>query len=266
MNTLIAVIAVSFLPFFEARNKVANFVVDPPKKGEETAGAKLPSLVVMETCPACEGKKTLTLVEPDYGQAKGRIGSGRTLRRDCPICRAKGKIRAYMNPNDLSRQISADRSAFAAAHQGRGEIAVGEAFVPNDRYATLDKDRIKLVDNAFGRPCKACKWTGIEACAKCKGFGVVKCANSDCKGGWSVVKTTTESSVSKSGSSAYGRHCGGFYSSGSRTKRHKDTKISVTPCPDCNGARFTICPECGGMRAHPCRKCGGIGMKPKDQP
>ena len=92
-----------------------------------------------------------------------------------------------MNPSELALQVAADRAAFAAEHQGRGEIAVGDAFVPNAKHAELGKDRLKLVEEAFGHPCKKCNWTGLEPCKKCSGNGLVKCTNSDCKGGWAVV-------------------------------------------------------------------------------
>jgi len=170
-----------------------------------------------------------------------------------------------MNPSELALQVSADRAAFAAEHQGRGEIAVGEAFVPNAKHAELDKDRLKLVENAFGHPCKKCNWTGLEPCKKCSGNGLVKCSNSDCKGGWAVVKTTTESSVRKTGSSSNGiRSNNGMRSrSGSRSTVRKETKINVSPCPVCGGAKQLVCPDCGGRRAHPCSKCGGLGTKTK---
>ena len=266
MNCIV-LIAISFLPFFEARNQVANFVITPPPEGTSVK-PELPNLVVRDTCPGCEGKGELVLEEPDYGQAKGRLGPARKVRKKCPLCDGKGKVQAFMDPAALALQVAADRAAFAAEHQGRGEIAVGEAFVPNGKHGELDKERLKLVENAFGHPCKKCNWTGIEACKKCSGKGLVRCSSSDCKGGWQVVKTTTESSVTKSGSSLGGlggsRSSGGFRSSGgSRRTSRKETKVNVSPCPICGGARFTVCPDCGGRRAHPCPKCNGLGIKTK---
>lgn len=264
MNMTIAILAVSFLPFFEARNKVANFVIDPPSEGTSVKPT-LPDLMVTETCPACEGKGELVLEEPDYGQSKGRLGPAKKTRKQCPLCNGKGKTKAFMDPSELALQVAADRAAFAAEHQGRGEIAVGEAFVPNAKYDGLGKKRLKLVEEAFGHPCKNCNWTGLEPCKKCGGKGLVKCTNSDCKGGWAVVKTMTESSVRKTGSSSNGiRSNGGMRSrSGSRSTVRKETKINVSPCPECGGARQLVCPECGGRRAHPCSKCKGLGTKTK---
>ena len=158
MNISIAIIAVSFLPFFEARNQVANFVFDPPPEGK-TVKPTLPNLTVTETCPGCDGKGELVLEEPDYGQAKGRLGPAKKTRKQCPLCNGKGKRQAFMNPSELALQVSADRAAFAAEHQGRGEIAVGDAFVPNAKYSELGKDRLSswkrpldtLARNATGR-------------------------------------------------------------------------------------------------------------------
>lgn len=267
MNASAILLAVSFLPFFEARNQVANFVITPPAEGQGVKPA-LPDMHVVDSCPGCGGKGELVLEEPDYGQAKGRIGAARKVRKDCPLCGGKGKIKAFMNPAELARQVAADRAAFAAEHQGRGEIAVGEAFVPNATYGTLGKDRRKLVADAFGHPCKKCNWTGLEACRKCSGNGIVDCSNPDCKGGWSVVKTTTESTVTKSGGSSGGiRSNGGVRShNSSRRTSRKETKINVSPCSVCGGARFKVCPDCSGRRAHPCTKCSGTGTKVKGAP
>lgn len=266
MNCITVLLAVSFLQFFEERNQVANFVIAPPAEGAAAVKPELPDLVVRDACEACDGKGFLVLEEPDYGQAKGRIGVAKKVRRNCPLCSGKGRVQAYMNPAELARQVAADRASFAAEHQGRGEIAVGEAFVPGADYAKLDKDRRKLVENAYGYPCRTCNWTGIEACRKCGGNGMTRCTNSDCKGGWAVVKTTTETTVSKTGSrsGSFQTNSGGFRStSGSRRTNRKETKVTVTPCPECEGSQFIVCPDCAGRRAHPCAKCKGLGTRPK---
>lgn len=265
MNVLTAVLAVSFLQFFETRNQVANFVIDPPPEGTSVTVEK-PQLTVRDTCPGCEGKGQLVLEEPDFGQSKGRLGSAKKIKKECPLCKGRGRIESFVNPSELALQVSQDLNAFAAAHQGRGEIRVGEAFVPNARHRELseskDKARLKLVEDAFGHPCKKCNWTGLEACTKCKGRGVISCNNSDCKGGWAVVKTTTEKTRVKSGGSS-GIRNGGFRSGGSHRSSTKETTVNVSPCPVCGGTKFTVCPDCGGRRAHPCTKCNGLGIKMK---
>ena len=93
MNFLSVIVAVSFLPFFEARNQVANFLITPPPEGTSVK-PELPDLVVREKCPACEGKGELVLEEPDYGQAKGRLGPARKVKKQCQLCGGKGRIQA----------------------------------------------------------------------------------------------------------------------------------------------------------------------------
>ena len=260
MTIAAALIAISFLQFFEARNQVANFVITPPPEGTSVK-PEFPNLEVRDTCPGCEGKGELVAEEPDYGQSKGRIGQPKKLKTQCPLCNGKGKIQAFMNQSELMRQIATDRAAFAAEHQGKGEIAVGEAFVPNAKYSEMSKDQRKLVEEAFGHPCKKCNWTGLEPCKKCDGNGTVRCTNSDCKGGWQVVKTTSESSISTSGGTIGGSRSS-TRSSGRRTSK-KESNVKVSPCPVCGGAKFTVCPDCGGRRAKPCAKCNGLGIKKK---
>ncbi len=228
VNLLAAILAVTFLQFFEDRNLVASYVYAPPANGTGVT-PETPDLVVDDPCPGCAGKGKLLLTEPDFGQSKGRLEKGRKTRKQCPLCQGKGRIRAFTDPSELSAQVARDRAAFSAKHQKRGEIAVGEAFVPNAVYEGLSREKRKLVDNAYGHPCRKCTWTGIETCRKCKGSGVLECPNRDCKGGWQVTRP----------------------------------ELSVSICHVCGGARFIVCPECGGRRAHTCSKCGGTGLKKK---
>lgn len=261
MNTL-ALFALSFLPYFEARNQIANFVIDPPPPGQEVRAEK-PELVVRSACPACAGKGELVLEEPDFGQAKGRLGGGKKTRKKCPICRGAGKNESFMTPSDLTVQVARDREQFRANHQGKGEIAVGEAFVPNATYERVDKKKLKLVEDAYGKPCNKCNWTGIEACKKCGGRGLLPCPESDCKGGFLVTKTTTERTRTSSGGNSFSGGRGGMRGSGSRRSSVKETKVTVQECPTCGGSKYVVCPECGGRKAHPCKRCNGLGTKQK---
>lgn len=261
MKLALIVAAVSFLQFFETKNQIANFVIEPPPEGTAVTAEK-PSLAVRERCETCAGKGTIALEEQNFGQANGRIDFKRSKKLKCPLCRGTGWREGFMDPSELALQLARDREAYVAAHQGRGEIAVGEAFVPNARYRELDKKTLKLVEAAFGKPCTKCKWTGIEACKKCHGRGTLKCPNTDCKGGWAVTETTTSYSRTSSGGSSHSSN-GGFRSSGSRRTTRKETKVNVNVCPDCGGAHEILCPECGGRRAQPCSKCGGLGTKQK---
>lgn len=263
MNVLPLLLAVSFLDFFEARNQIANFIITPPANGQVVQAEK-PKLFVRETCPGCNGEGKLILKEPDFGQSKGRMGISRKTTKTCPLCQGKKAIEAFVNPNDLALQVSKDLTTFASRHQGKGEIAVGGAFIPNDKYDTLDKDHRKLIEETFGHPCKKCNWTGLEACKKCSGRGIIPCSNNDCKGGWAVVTTTTEKTVVKSGGNSNNYSGGGYRShNNSRRTSVKETKVNVSPCPVCGGAKFIPCPECSGRRAAPCKKCNGLGIKVK---
>ena len=263
MTVLPVVLALSFLPYFEARNRAANLVLAPPAENAETVSTVRPDLIVREPCPACDGRGELILQEPNFGQADGRLGKAKREKRKCPVCDGRGRTESFANPADLALRVAADHEKFVSDHQGRGEIAVGGAFVPAKLYDGADRRRLKLVEDAFGKPCSKCRWTGIEACRKCGGSGTVKCSEDDCKGGFLVTEKTTEKTYTKSGGGFGNSRNGGFRNSGTRRTTRKETKVNVQVCPTCGGARMTVCPECGGRRAKPCRSCSGIGLKQK---
>lgn len=268
MTSSALLLAISFLQFFEAKNTVVNYLVNPAPEGAKPVVSERPSFEVRETCPACEGKGEVMLTEQNFGQANGRLGAAQKKRVKCAVCKGQKKIETFMPPAELTLQIARDREKFVSDHQGRGEVPVGQAFIPQEDYESIKSDRrkLKLIEEAYGRPCPACHWTGIEACKKCDGRGVRSCPNGDCKGGWAVVKTTTSFTRSKSGSSGLstGYSRGGFSGSGgSRRVSRKEEKINVNVCPECGGAAMIICPECQGRRAKPCRKCNGLGTKQK---
>ena len=265
MNITGIALAISFLPFFEARNTTANYLVEPPADGAAEVSAERPPLTVHEKCPACDGTGTILLVEEDFGQkgAGGRIGGPRKTKKKCPLCDGRKRLETFMNPTELASQVVHDFERYQSAHLSKGEVPVGNAYVPGDKFEGLSKERRKLVAQSFGKPCKTCNWTGIEACKKCKGRGVVDCPNDDCKGGWAVTKTTTSYQKSRSGGSINGGFRNSYGSSGSRRVSKKETTVNVQVCPDCGGANIVLCPDCGGRRATPCRKCSGTGTDRK---
>ena len=234
MTTACMIIAVSFLPFFEAKNTVANYIIEPPGEGAERIDAVKPDLTVTEKCPVCKGAK---------------------------------KLEAYASPSSLAIDVTRDREKFQSEHLSKGDVPVGEAFIPREKYEELterkDKEKLKLVKETFGQPCRTCNWTGIEPCKKCDGNGFIKCPNDDCKGGWAVTKTTTSYSRTKSGGGLNGGSGNWRSSSGSRSIKRKEEKVSVNVCPDCGGATTVLCPVCLGRRAAPCRKCNGVGSRKK---
>ncbi len=274
------ILAVSFLPFFEAKNTVANYILVPPAEGAGEVSAEKPNLETHSECPVCEGRGKLDLVEPDHGQYQGRLGTpNRKKTVKCTFCGGDGGMEAYIDPIGLRTQVAKDREKFEADHLSKGDIPVGCAFVPRDAYDSLEaketagdredrekrreakkqrKEKLKMIESSYGKPCKACNWTGIEPCEKCDGNGWVKCPNDDCKGGWSIVKTSTKSTKRSSGG---GGLSGSWRSSGSRNVTRTSEKINVSICPECGGAGKVACPVCGGRKARPCEKCKGMGVK-----
>lgn len=261
MTIVSILLAVSFLDFFEARNTAANFVHTPPKNGEAVEIVR-PSCETRAKCPACKGERQLVLEEPNFGQANGRLGGAKKRKSDCPVCGGNGFLKSFVNPAELKLSVAQDRERFAADHLRRGEIAIGEAFVPKDAYDRMSREERKLVEDAFPAPCPKCCWTGLEPCRKCSGNGTLACPEKDCKGGFLVTKTTTERTHTSSGGGSFGSHRGSIGSRGRRTV-HKETKVTVTVCPTCSGANMIRCPDCLGRRAHPCAKCNGTGIKRK---
>lgn len=260
------VLAISFLPFFEAKNTAVNYLLHPPPEGT-AINCERPSYTTLSVCPACEGKGEIMLQEEDFGQASGRLGVAQKKRVKCAICKGRKRLETYFNPNDLLQAVSRDREKFISDHQGRGEIPVGQAFISAEDYAKFKQDRqqLKLIEEAYGKPC-SCHWTGIETCRKCDGRGLLPCPNSDCKRGWAVTKTTTSYTRSKSGGNSLNlsnARSGFRSSSGTHRVSRKEERVNVHVCPTCEGASFILCAECQGRRAKPCRKCNGLGIKQK---
>lgn len=247
-------LADEWLQFFESRNTTANLLLAPLGTVRPDANLERPDAMTRMTCPVCDGKGAVNVQEPDYGQWEGRLNKGGKMeRRTCPLCAGKKMWRAYIEPRELYAIIAQARNAFVAAHQAAGEIPAGLAFVTRELHDSVPRKQLKLVDDAYGKPCSRCEWSGIEECKKCKGAGTVKCTGKDCKDGWIVTRTVVETSPGRS----YGH---------SRHHRRSTTRretVSVSMCPVCQGAYLLVCPECDGRRAAPCSKCHGLGFKQK---
>ena len=256
-----AVSADEFADYFEVRNRMANFVLAAPSPGEEGAlDLRLPDATAHMRCPFCEGRRECVLEEPNYGQLDGRIGGAKKKKLRCPLCKGAGGWKAFEDPARRSADIARGLAEFSASHQSKGDLAEGGAFIPRD-FADADRKTLRRVQEAFGKPCSQCKWSGIVQCRKCGGKGVVRCGAKDCKGGWLVTKTTT--TQSHSGGGIRGGNSS-FHSVGSRS--HRTTKretVTVVLCPDCGGAALRRCEECDGERAKICPRCSGTGVKQK---
>lgn len=254
------ILAISFLPFFEAKNTAVNNIVNPPPSWDEKEiKCEKPEIVHREKCRACRGSGTVVIEEKDFGQFTAyRLDSPKKIRQKCPLCGGQKFIEAFRDPAELKLLVARDRTKFEADHQAKGDVPVGEAFIPKETYDRLDRKTEKLIKEAYGEPCRACHYLGISPCKECDGHGHVQCPNDDCKSGWSVVKT--ESSYTKTSSGGgLSRNCG--RSGSSRRITRKRTDINVQLCHECRGIGVIRCPECNGRRAHACKKCNGLGTK-----
>ncbi len=252
-------LAISFLPFFEAKNAAANLLISPPDDGVEVK-CERPNLFTTFPCQACNGSGEIMLEEQDFGQMNAtRLGRMKKIKHKCAVCNGKKRIEAFMSPVELAMQVAADREKFEASHQNNGDIPVGQAFIPRAKHENLDKKKLKLISKIYGEPCRTCHWTGIEPCKKCDGNGLMDCPNDDCRGGWAV--TTFETSYSKRRSGGINTNSRRSYGSSSRSESRKEKKVNVTLCHDCGGANKIRCKECNARRAKPCRKCKGLGTK-----
>ncbi len=163
-------LAVSFLPFFEAKNASLQQFWG----GEASLSpAVRPELTERVKCPICAGKGIILTEEKTPKKNPRRLGENIRKRVPCEACGGKKWVEAYVQ--GLTFSVARDREQFAAAHLAQGDVPVGQAFVPQEAYARIKNDRkiLKLIENAYGKPCSTCFWTGIESCKKCDGTGVV---------------------------------------------------------------------------------------------
>ena len=252
-----------YLRFFEARNAAAAGILAPPSQhGEMKISGEdfqRPDAIVRMRCPACKGKGAIEVEEPDFGQWAGRMGRSPRRPEKCPVCAGRKTWRAYEDQRVLEAGVAQALSAFSSAHLAKGDVSVGNAFVPRQVYDNADRKRLRLVEKTFGQECKKCNWTGLEECKRCRGEGTVKCSNKDCKGGWIVTKRTR---TTRSGGRSHRSSCSRSYGGGS-SHSSKVEEISVAECPVCRSTGMLVCQECNGMCSHICSKCRGTGVKSK---
>lgn len=254
-------LAISFLPFFEAKNVAVNNIIDPDQNIEVNENDfKKPELLIRDKCPACKAAGIIVIEEKNFGQfSTYRLERPKKIKQKCPFCMGSRYIEAFYNPTELKILIARDRSKFEADHLAKGEVPVGKAFIPKENHGKIDRKMIKVLKEAYGEPCRTCHWLGIAPCKECDGNGHKPCPNNDCKNGWMV--TQTESSYTKT-SSGGSLSRGSYNRSGtSRRITRKKTNVNVQICPECSGIGMIKCPECNGRRAQPCRKCNGLGTK-----
>lgn len=255
------ILAISFLPFFEAKNTAVNNLVDPPtSRDEKETVCDRPEILHREKCRVCKGAGIVVIEEKNFGQfTTYRLDSPKKIRQRCPFCNGRKFIEAFYSPAELKILVAKDRLKFEADHQAKGEVPVGEAFIAKDVYDKLDRKTEKLIKEAYGEPCRSCHYLGISECKECDGNGLIKCPNKDCRDGWSVTKT--ESSYTKTSSGGGLSRGNGLRSGSSRRITRKRTEVNVQLCAECSGTGVLKCPECNGRRALTCKKCNGIGTK-----
>ncbi len=241
-------LAVSFLPYFEARNQVANYLVTPPDTTAEITKPAKPEPASRKACPTCEGKGKLKIQEPDYGQNKGRLNlKSKKITVPCARCQGRKQVMLY-DMTSLKQQVARDFETYTLNHQTKGEMPVGCAFVPQADYETIDKKKLKLIENTFGKPCTSCHWLGLTDCKKCRGEGVRKCSEERCRNGFIIPED-----VENENNNSYSR----------RTKKITLLR-KFEVCTTCGGTEQERCSDCAGRGALPCEKCHGIGYKQKN--
>lgn len=244
-----------FYEYFEVRNKMATSGLNRADSAAPILSCEHPSCMVVVTCPICNfGKATVT--EPDMGQFEGRLlKRGRAEKIDCPLCGAKGKWKRYPDVDSLIRAASIAREKFEFVHAGQDDGQVGYAFVPRYILDNMNKEEQLQVESKYGQPCKACRWTGLEVCSKCKGEGIVDCKEKGCTLGW----------ISYLGKGKGRPAALVNMRNASRRGGHGDSGQGVIRCPTCDGVAKVFCKDCGGLCAKPCKKCNGLGYTKKEK-
>ncbi len=152
----------------------------------------------------------------------------RTKKVKCPTCDGKGSL--VVRPPDMGQ------------YDGRMENVKHWDKRLDPCPTCAGKRRLEMYDlspcePAEGvSPCPACGWSGLKACRRCKGDGMVKCPGAGCRDGWVITP--------------------------SRDKKHHPAP-TVRACSACQGVGRVPCRECRAKGATPCPKCFGTGRKIK---
>lgn len=161
-------------------------------------------------CPACHGKRSLSLTPPNLGQFDGEIGvmPGRPFTshrfdvkyKNCPLCEGTGRHQSYR----LVAKAPADTNLDVC---------------PECHWSGVT-------------PCRKCNGTGFQTCSKCRSGGGQK----DSKPGWVVTQkqTTTGMRSSMKHAKTLVTPCGTC------------SGIGRIVCPDCQGKGGVICRKCHG--------------------
>ena len=237
-SLVLPLLAFTFLEVFEARNSASiaflthngGEVVQMPRYDRRTLLKKRP-------CPICNGQGRLVKYAPDEGQFAGRIGKPRSHSSSCRVCFGHGSLIVYPPLEMLREQAQSDWTQFKLAHIQNGDKQAGEAFIPLGIAEFSGKPKLKATGGFFGKPCTACKMTGLVKCGDCHGEGTLPCPAKNCKDGFIVPKKE------------HGR-------------KHAPPP-RIEPCATCELAGKIRCRTCSGEGAILCTKCNSAGFKSK---
>lgn len=164
-----------------------------------------------EPCPACHGKRSLSLTPPNLGQYDGEIGvmPGRPFTshrfdvryKVCPLCEGKGFHKHHRLTVKAPTESNLD-------------------MCPECRWAGVT-------------PCRKCNGTGFKTCTKCQTSSY---SNKGSKPGWIVTQkaTTTGMRSSMKHAKTLVTPCGTC------------SGIGRVVCPDCMGHGGVVCRKCHG--------------------
>ncbi len=162
----------------------------------------------VEPCPACHGKRSLSLTPPNLGQFDGEIGVTpgkpfKTHRWDvsydaCPLCEGTGRHERW-----TMARVPPPGDGLAAC-----VTCLGTGIVPCQKcrktgYAQCAKCKsskapgwILTEEKTAGRTSRHKKKI-VTPCAECKGIGKVQCASCEGRGGTICKKCNGEGHVAR---------------------------------------------------------------------
>ena len=164
-------------------------------------------IVCSEPCPACHGKKSVSLTPPNLGQFDGEIG----VTQGQPF-----KIHRF--------DVKYDRCPLCDGSGRHERMTMQRQPPPADSDATT--------------PCSSCFATGATACQKCRKTGYISCtkckSNRSKQPGWILTEEKTAGRTS--------RHMKKIVTPCGECKG-----IGKVECPACEGRDGTICKKCNGV-------------------
>ena len=136
----------------------------------------------LEACQEIRGFSTVPIIMLTARSEKADLlmgfesGADDYVTKPFDIMVLKARVRALLRRASMAQpsvqepaailqrgHISVDVERRTAYKNG---VPVGEAFIPREKYEELterkDKERLKLVKETFGQPCRTCNWTAMS--------------------------------------------------------------------------------------------------------